>query len=145
MTVYITGTAVTVGRFSGNGWLFLPSELKPLHGKTIPLLWQHIGTPSKKGESIQPQHIIGEATTYWHELSVELRYYGEVKEQFAELVNKANGVSVGAHFRQLGAWACDILLEEISLTESPSVDGTSIHILDLASKMKLQSHLKSGA
>lgn len=144
MTVYIMGTAVTVKSFSGNGWLFVPSELRPLHGKTIPLLWQHIGTPNKAGEKIEPQHIIiGQATTYWHEPSLELRYYGGVKEQFAALVSKAKGVSIGAHFQQLGAWVCDIQLEEISLTENPSVDSTSIHILDLASKLKLESHIKA--
>src|SRR5437667_10623282 len=118
--IHIMGTCVTVGILSLNGYSFLPSELRPLHGKVVPLLWEHNGSPDKAGESIEPSNIIGRATTYWHEPSLQLRYIGKVEEQYSSLVRDSNGVSIGCYFKQLGFWPTKILLEEVRLCKYPS-------------------------
>lgn len=125
--------------WSKNKRYYPAEELSKLHGKQVPLLWMHEGTPQEAGDTIPEDKIIGHCTVYWK--GSYLLYVGKVKEEFSWCVSLAKGASIGAHFKQDLLFVTDIHLEEVSLVLDAGIPAATVSQTDLASLIKLNCHL----
>lgn len=133
----VFGVAAVAG-WSRNGRYYPKERLAELHGQTVPILWQHEGTPKKKGDPIPEDKIIGHCTVYWNGNC--LLYAGQVKDEFKWCVEQAGGASIGAHYQSDLLFVGKIYLEEVSLVLDAGIEETTIHPTDVASIMKLHYH-----
>lgn len=134
----VFGVAAVEG-WSRNGNYYPAYRLKKLHGQTVPMLWCHEGTPKNEGDKIPEDKIIGYCTVYW--TGNCLLYVGQVKDEFSWCVKLAQGASIGIHYQSDGLFVGDMTLEEVSLVMKAGIPATTLCQTDLASVIKLHSHL----
>lgn len=127
---------LAIPRISRNGNLYLPEELARADGRTIPVLWNHQGSPRDASQPISQSDIIGTMRLSWDPDLMQLKYEAEVDR---ELPNIPLHASLGAFFQRqdhvCGSSKCyavprDLQFVEASLTPTPGIPETTVNILE---------------
>jgi hypothetical protein len=127
---------LAIPRISRNGNLYLPEELARADNKTIPVLWNHQGSPRDASQQISQSDIIGTMRLSWDPDLLQLKYEAEVDR---ELPNIPLHTSLGAFFEKqdhvCGSSECyavprGLQFVEASLTPTPGIPETTVNILE---------------
>ena len=76
---------LAIPRISRNGNLYLPEELARADNKTIPVLWNHQGSPRDAGQPISQSDIIGTMRLSWDPDLMQLKYEAEVDRELPKI------------------------------------------------------------
>ncbi|NWG38087.1 hypothetical protein [Nitrososphaera sp.] len=143
---------LAIPRISRNGNLYLPEELAKAHGKTVPVLWNHEGSPKNAGEPVNQSDVIGTMRLSWDPDLMQLNYEAEVER---ELPETPLHTSLGAFFERedhvCGNARCysiprGLRFVEASLTSTPGIPETTVKIIENFSCRQCRvSSLTSGA
>jgi hypothetical protein len=127
---------LAIPRVSRNGNLYLPEELARADGMTVPVLWNHHGSPADASQQISQSDIIGTMRLSWDADLMQLKYEAEVDR---ELPNIPLHTSLGAFFERqdhiCGSSKCyavprGLRFVEASLTPDPGIPETTVNILE---------------
>jgi hypothetical protein len=128
---------LAIPRISLNGNLYLPEELARVHGRTVPVLWNHEGSPRSKGDAISQSDIIGTMHLSWDPDLLQLRYEAEVDCDLPAGVPLHT--SLGAFFEKedhvCGSTRCysvprGLNFVEASLRPTPGIPETTVQVLE---------------
>lgn len=127
---------LAIPRISRNGNLYLPEELAKAHGKTVPVLWNHEGSPKNASEPVNQSDVIGTMRLFWDPDLMQLNYEAEVEK---DLPDARLHTSLGAFFESedhvCGSTRCysiprGLNFVEASLTPNPGIPETTVKILE---------------
>lgn len=142
---------LAIPRISRNGNLYLPEELAKAHGKTVPVLWNHEGSPKSAGDPVNKSDVIGSMRLFWDAELMQLKYEAEVDR---DLPNAPLHTSLGAFFEKedhvCGNVRCysvprGLRFVEASLTPTPGIPETTVKILENFACRQCTSSLTSEA
>jgi hypothetical protein len=136
-----------IPRVSLNGRLYLPEDLLANDGVTTPLLWHHDGTPSKLGEAIPHDKIIGKIAYKFDPAKQQLLYEATLDNDTLPL-DETYGVSIGAFYNAdhvCGSTYCyevakNLRIVEGSLVPNPGIPETSVKIIESAPAVAQCAH-----
>lgn len=144
---------LAIPRISRNGNLYLPEELARAHGRTIPVLWNHQGSPRRAGEQVDPQDIIGTMHLSWDPDLLQLKYEAELDRELPAGVTALH-TSLGAFFERedhvCGSSRCysvprNLNFVEASLTPTPGIPETTVQIVEsFATTAQCKNNTKRG-
>lgn len=127
---------LAIPRISRNGNLYLPEELEKAHGRTVPVLWNHEGSPKSAGDPVRQSDVIGTMNLFWDPELMQLKYEAEVDRDLPETPLHT---SLGAFFDHedhvCGSTRCysvprGLRFVEASLTPTPGIPETTVKILE---------------
>lgn len=127
---------LAIPRISRNGNLYLPEELEKAHGRTVPVLWNHEGSPKSASEPVRQSDVIGAMRLFWDSDLMQLKYEAEVDRDLPEIPLHT---SLGAFFERedhvCGNTRCysvprGLRFVEASLTPTPGIPETTVKILE---------------
>jgi hypothetical protein len=127
---------LAIPRISRNGNLCLPEELACADGMTVPVLWDHHGSPKDAGQQIRQSNIIGTMRLSWDPNLMQLKYEAEVDRELPKIPLYT---SLGAFFERqdhvCGNAKCyavprGLRFVEASLTPTPGIPETTVNILE---------------
>lgn len=127
---------LAIPRISRNGNLYLPEELARADGMTVPVLWNHQGSPKDATQQISKTDIIGTMRLSWDPELLQLKYQAEVDRELPKIPLHA---SLGAFFERqdhvCGSAKCyavprGLRFVEASLTPTPGIPETTVNILE---------------
>jgi hypothetical protein len=142
---------LAIPRISRNGNLYLPEELAKAHGRTVPVLWNHEGSPKSAADPVSESGIIGSMRLFWDAELMQLKYEAEVDR---DLPSTPLHTSLGAFFEKedhvCGSTRCysvprGLRFVEASLTPTPGIPETTVEILEDFSGKQCTSSLTSEA
>lgn len=127
---------LAIPRISRNGNLYLPEELAKAHGRTVPMLWNHEGSPKSTTDPVNQSNIIGSMRLFWDPDLMQLKYEAEVDR---DLPDTPLYTSLGAFFEKedhvCGSNQCysiprGLRFIEASLTPTPGIPETMVKIIE---------------
>lgn len=142
---------LAIPRISRNGNLYLPEELAKAHGRTVPVLWNHEGSPKSATDPVNESDVIGSMRLFWDAELMQLKYEAEVDR---DLPSTPLHTSLGAFFEKedhvCGSSKCysvprGLSFVEASLTPTPGIPETTVKILENFTCRQCTSSLTSEA